>query len=83
MVISAAGSIHSPALLLRSGITCGGNVGTNLRLHPCTVVVGVFPEDQSAGAGQGRPGCRVGGAWWLQWLIDRVIERNSGRSLRC
>ncbi|PRW45373.1 Long-chain-alcohol oxidase FAO1 [Chlorella sorokiniana] len=50
VVISAAGSIHSPALLLRSGISCGGNVGSNLRLHPCTVVVGVFPEEQGEGA---------------------------------
>lgn len=42
-VVSSAGTIHSPALLLRSGISCGGAVGTNLRLHPCTCVVGVFP----------------------------------------
>lgn len=27
VVVSSAGSIHTPALLLRSGISCHGNVG--------------------------------------------------------
>ena len=45
IVVACAGALHTPALLLRSGITCGGNVGKNLRLHPCTCVVGVFSSD--------------------------------------
>jgi long-chain-alcohol oxidase len=43
-VVSAAGALHTPALLLRSGVTVGGNVGANLRLHPATVVTAVFPK---------------------------------------
>ena len=50
IVISAAGSIHSPALLLRSKLSGRGNVGANLRLHPCTCVVGVFPPDPAQDA---------------------------------
>lgn len=42
-VISAAGSIESPALLLRSGLK--GRVGHNLRLHPGTAPVGLFDDD--------------------------------------
>ena len=43
-VVSSAGTLHTPALLLRSKITCRGNVGKNLRLHPATAVTGVFGE---------------------------------------
>eukprot|EP00884_Botryococcus_braunii_P004874 jgi/Botrbrau1/14388/Bobra.0014s0037.1 len=53
LVVSSAGSIHSPALLLRSGITVNDNVGQNLRLHPCTIICGVFdeePEQKGKGA---------------------------------
>jgi len=42
-VIVAAGSIESPALLLRSGIE-NPHVGRNLFLHPVTAVAGLFPE---------------------------------------
>jgi hypothetical protein len=44
VVVSSAGSIHSPALLLRSDIDVNGNVGRNLRLHPGTLVNGIFEE---------------------------------------
>ena len=44
-VVSACGSLETPALLLRSGIG-GPAVGTNLRLHPATVVGGVYPDPQ-------------------------------------
>lgn len=54
VVISAAGSLHSPALLQRSRLTCGGNVGANLRLHPCTCVVGVFPPGSGGSDGTNR-----------------------------
>lgn len=53
IVISAAGSLHSPALLQRSRITCSGNVGGNLRLHPCTCVVGLFPPEPACGVPNG------------------------------
>ena len=46
-VVVACGSLESPALLLRSGIG-GPAVGQNLRLHPCTAVLGVYGEDQRA-----------------------------------
>jgi long-chain-alcohol oxidase len=54
IVVSSCGAIHTPALLLRSGVTVGGNVGTNLRLHPATGVLSVFdrtPEQAAAGRG--------------------------------
>ncbi len=59
-VVVAAGSLESPALLLRSGIG-GPAVGENLRLHPCTAVFGSYGEDQRAlvGRAAGRPRGRV------------------------
>lgn len=42
-VISSAGSIESPALLLRSGLK--GRVGHNLHLHPGTAPFAIFDED--------------------------------------
>lgn len=44
IVVAAAGALHTPALLLRSGLDGGGRVGANLRLHPCTVVIGTFSK---------------------------------------
>jgi choline dehydrogenase-like flavoprotein len=46
-VVVAAGSLESPALLLRSGIG-GPATGQNLHLHPCTAVFGSYGEDQRA-----------------------------------
>lgn len=43
-VVSSAGALHTPALLLRSGIKVNGNVGKNLRLHPATAVIGIFSK---------------------------------------
>ena len=43
-VIVAAGAIHSPALLKRSGLE-NENVGKHLKLHPVAVVFGVFDEE--------------------------------------
>lgn len=45
LVVCCAGAIHSPAVLTRSGITAGGRVGKNLRLHPASAVFGVFPRN--------------------------------------
>ena len=42
-VVSACGSIETPALLLRSGLR--GEVGKNLRLHPATGPWAAFDED--------------------------------------
>lgn len=42
-VVSAAGAIETPALLLRSGLR--GQVGRNLHLHPGTAAFGVFDDD--------------------------------------
>jgi len=54
IVVSSCGSIHTPALLLRSGITVGGNVGSNLRVHPAAGLVAVFPRTaEQAAAGRG------------------------------
>lgn len=51
LVVASAGSIHTPALLLRSGVRCGGNVGAHLRLHPAFGVMGVFDRKQPHDAG--------------------------------
>jgi long-chain-alcohol oxidase len=43
-VVSACGSIHTPALLLRSGLG-NENIGRHLHLHPVSNVCGVFDEE--------------------------------------
>lgn len=43
IVVAAAGSIHTPAVLLRSGLT-NPHIGANLHLHPTTAVCGEFAE---------------------------------------
>lgn len=42
-VVVAAGSLHTPALLLRSGLG-NTNIGANLHMHPVTVTYGLFDE---------------------------------------
>jgi choline dehydrogenase-like flavoprotein len=46
-VVVAAGSLESPAVLLRSGIG-GPAVGKYLRLHPATVTLGDYGQDMEA-----------------------------------
>ncbi len=46
-VVVAAGSLESPALLMRSQIG-GPAVGNYLRIHPCTALFGIYGEDQDA-----------------------------------
>ena len=43
--MAAAGSLETPALLLRSGIG-GPAVGAELRLHPASLVTGIYDEPQ-------------------------------------
>jgi choline dehydrogenase-like flavoprotein len=43
-VVVACGSIHTPALLLRSGLH-NPNIGRHLALHPASGVWGIFDED--------------------------------------
>jgi len=50
-VVVAAGSIESPALLLRSGIG-GPAVGRNLRVHPAFVVYGIYDDPVEGWRGQ-------------------------------
>ncbi|KAI8471477.1 MAG: hypothetical protein J3K34DRAFT_520556 [Monoraphidium minutum] len=45
IVVASGGTLHTPALLLRSGVTCRGNVGRHLRLHPAFGVIGVFDRE--------------------------------------
>lgn len=44
VVIAACGAIHTPALLLRSGLR-NENIGRHLHLHPVSNVCGVFDEE--------------------------------------
>jgi choline dehydrogenase-like flavoprotein len=46
-VVVAAGSLNTPQLLLRSGVT-NDAVGRNLGLHPVRLVYGLFDEPQDA-----------------------------------
>ena len=65
-VVVAAGSLESPALLARSEIG-GPAVGQNLRLHPCTAVLGVYGSDQEA--------------WWgppQAGLCDEFVDTGDG-----
>jgi choline dehydrogenase-like flavoprotein len=43
VTVVAAGSLHSPALLLRSGLA-NRNIGLNLRLHPTVPVFGEYED---------------------------------------
>lgn len=43
VVVVAAGALHTPALLLRSGLE-NDNIGAHLHLHPTTVIYGLFDQ---------------------------------------
>jgi choline dehydrogenase-like flavoprotein len=49
-VVLAAGSIHSPAFLKRSGLT-NSNIGNHLHLHPVPSAFGIFDEPVEAWKG--------------------------------
>jgi choline dehydrogenase-like flavoprotein len=50
LVIVAAGSVHTPALLLRSGLV-NPNIGRHLHLHPVPAAFGVFDQPVEAWRG--------------------------------
>lgn len=50
-VVAACGALHTPALLLRSGVE-SRHLGRGLHLHPVTAVGGVFPERIEPWTGQ-------------------------------
>lgn len=65
-VVVACGSLESPALLLRSQIG-GPAAGDNLRLHPCTAMLGIYGEDQRS--------------WWgapQTGVIDEFADTGDG-----
>ncbi|MBI5366576.1 MAG: GMC family oxidoreductase [Planctomycetes bacterium] len=44
--VLSCGAVHTPYLMLRSGVgNASGQVGRNLMLHPNVKVMGIFPED--------------------------------------
>jgi len=49
-VALAAGAIHTPAVMVRSGMN-GGQVGKNLMLHPVLITWGIFDEEVRPWAG--------------------------------
>ncbi|HET7462002.1 MAG TPA: GMC family oxidoreductase, partial [Longimicrobium sp.] len=50
VVVLAAGAVGTPAILQRSGMG-GGGVGRFLRLHPTTLVAGIYGREMYGGAG--------------------------------
>ncbi|MCO4745867.1 MAG: GMC family oxidoreductase [Proteobacteria bacterium] len=44
VVVSSAGALHGPALLLRSGLDAGGKVGKRTMIHPVCAVTAVYPD---------------------------------------
>jgi len=65
-VVAAAGSLETPALLLRSGVG-GPAVGTQLRLHPASLVSGIYDEPQDPWFGPGMAG-----------VMNEFAEANEG-----
>ena len=45
MVVVCGGAIQTPALLLRSGVTAGGEVGRHLAVHPTVKAVARFRDE--------------------------------------
>jgi choline dehydrogenase-like flavoprotein len=65
-VVAAAGSLETPALLLRSGIG-GPAVGQGLHMHPATLVAGIYDAPQEQWFGPGMAGA-----------MDEFAESNEG-----
>jgi choline dehydrogenase-like flavoprotein len=65
-VVAAAGSLETPALLLRSGIG-GPAVGKGLHTHPATLVAGIYDTPQEQWYGPGMAGA-----------MDEFAESNEG-----
>ncbi|MFF2095030.1 GMC family oxidoreductase N-terminal domain-containing protein [Streptomyces sp. NPDC058202] len=51
LVVAAAGTLHTPALLRRSGLGGHPRLGRNLSVHPATSVAGRFAEPVTASRG--------------------------------
>lgn len=58
IVVVAAGSLHTPAILMRSGLG-NAHIGANLHLHPVTVTYGLY--DEPIRGWQGAPMTRISG----------------------
>ena len=65
-VVAAAGSLETPGLLLRSGIG-GPAVGAELRLHPASLVSGIYDEPQDPWFGPAMAG-----------VMNEFAEANEG-----
>lgn len=65
-VVAAAGSLETPGLLLRSGIG-GPAVGAELRLHPASLVSGIYDEPQDPWYGPAMAG-----------VMNEFAESNEG-----
>ena len=65
-VVAAAGSLETPGLLLRSGIG-GPAVGAELRLHPASLVSGIYDEPQDPWYGPAMAG-----------IVNEFAEANEG-----
>ena len=65
-VVAAAGSLETPALLLRSGIG-GPAVGKGLHMHPATLVAGIYETPQEQWYGPAMAGA-----------MDQFAEFNEG-----
>jgi len=70
MVVCAAGSLQTPLLLVRSGLR-NAHIGRNLRLHPVSVMRGIFKE---------RMACWEGAP---MTTVSRVAENLDGSGYGC
>jgi choline dehydrogenase-like flavoprotein len=53
-VVSAAGALHTPCLLRKSGLR-NSHIGKHLRLHPVSGVMGFYPSDDRIDSIRGAP----------------------------
>ncbi len=90
IVVASAGTLHTPALLLRSGLDGGGRVGANLRLHPATVGIAFFPKVPSpsplwlpprAAAGKACPPRRMQHATDLSSVVEEGLAMSVCQAL--
>jgi choline dehydrogenase-like flavoprotein len=84
-VVLAAGAVHTPVLLRRSGFR--RNIGRTLRLHPTLKMIAKFPDELNAqdhrlplfAVTQFMPDIRLGGSFFLPGLFGMALAEDYAR----